>query len=77
MHRLLRTWFSGCLLLLFAGSTAPAALGEEPESAVDLSSHPWIGQEAPGFELETVTGATLSLKELRGKYVVIHFGASW
>jgi peroxiredoxin len=33
--------------------------------------------DAPGFELQSIGGDTLSLADLRGKFVVIHFGASW
>jgi len=34
-------------------------------------------QPAPPFKLRGVDGATLSLGDLRGKLVVLHFGASW
>jgi cytochrome oxidase Cu insertion factor (SCO1/SenC/PrrC family) len=47
------------------------------EDAVDVSAHPWIGKDAPDFKLATVAGGELSLKDLRGNYVVIHFGTSW
>lgn len=43
----------------------------------DVSEHPWIGKAAPDFELEKVGGGKMKLKDLEGKYVVIHFGASW
>jgi peroxiredoxin len=42
-----------------------------------LSSQPWIGKSAPGFTLARVGGDELGLKDLRTKYVVVHFGASW
>lgn len=45
--------------------------------AQDTSQQPMIGERAPAFALETVGGGTLNLEELRGQYVVIHFGASW
>jgi cytochrome oxidase Cu insertion factor (SCO1/SenC/PrrC family) len=45
--------------------------------AADVSSHPWIGEAAPDFALPKVAGGELRLKDLRGKLVVIHFGASW
>ncbi len=38
---------------------------------------PMIGQDAPGFALETVAEGTLALGDLEGRYVVLHFGASW
>jgi peroxiredoxin len=38
---------------------------------------PMIGEPAPEFALPSATGETVSLADLRGKYVVIHFGTSW
>lgn len=47
------------------------------QQSVDVSTHPWIGKAAPGFALKNVGGGKLKLRDLRGKYAVIHFGASW
>ena len=38
---------------------------------------PMIGQSAPLFELKGVDGKTYSLDQLKGKYLVIHFAATW
>jgi peroxiredoxin len=38
---------------------------------------PMIGQPAPLFELKTSEGKIYSLEQLKGKYVVIHFAATW
>jgi peroxiredoxin len=38
---------------------------------------PMIGQPAPLFELKDIDGKTYSLEQLKGKYVVIHFAATW
>jgi cytochrome oxidase Cu insertion factor (SCO1/SenC/PrrC family) len=38
---------------------------------------PLLEKPAPPFRLRGVDGATLSLGDLRGKVVVLHFGASW
>jgi len=38
---------------------------------------PMIGQKAPLFELKTSEGKIYSLEQLKGKYVVIHFAATW
>ncbi|PUZ27852.1 Peroxiredoxin [Chitinophaga costaii] len=35
------------------------------------------GQEAPDFTLDTPDGKSISLKSLRGKYVLVDFWASW
>lgn len=48
-----------------------------PEQGSEASPQPMIGMAAPGFELLSIGGDTLRLADLRGKFVVIHFGASW
>jgi peroxiredoxin len=45
--------------------------------ASTVASHPMIGQSAPAFDLQEVSDGSLSLEGLRGRYVVLHFGASW
>jgi hypothetical protein len=42
-----------------------------------VSSHPMIGDAAPDFELAEVGGGTRNLGSLKGRFVVLHFGASW
>lgn len=41
------------------------------------TEQPMIGQTAPSFKLLGLDGKTYSLEQLRGKYVVIHFAATW
>ena len=41
------------------------------------NQQPMIGQPAPLFQLESVDSKTYSLAQLKGKYVVIHFAATW
>lgn len=43
----------------------------------DVASHPWIGEPAPAFELQTTAGDTLRLADYEGDFLVIHFGTSW
>jgi peroxiredoxin len=38
---------------------------------------PGVGDEAPDFKMMDENGMTFSLKELRGKYVLVDFWASW
>lgn len=38
---------------------------------------PLLGKPAPLFELRDAHGETVSLASLRGRFVVLHFGASW
>lgn len=40
-------------------------------------TQPMLGQIAPSFALKDIDGKTHSLEQLRGKYVVIHFPATW
>ena len=46
-------------------------------AAVGTADQPMIGQPAPGFDLCSLNGDSLSLADLRGKFVVLHFGAGW
>jgi len=46
-------------------------------AASGQTGQPMLGEPAPLFELPGVQGETVSLQSLRGKLVVIHFGASW
>jgi hypothetical protein len=56
------------LVGMLAGSAARA---EDPAAAM-------LDQPAPSFELNEVrTGETHALEDFRGKFVVLHFGASW
>ncbi len=38
---------------------------------------PLVGREAPNFTISLLEGGELSLRELRGKIVVVNFWASW
>jgi len=44
--------------------------------ASDLKQ-PLIDSQAPAFVLKSLDGKTVSLQEQRGKFVVLHFAASW
>ena len=64
MKRILK--LIGSMVIVFA-STALYAQDEQP----------MIGQQAPLFVLKAVDGRTYSLDQLKGKYIVIHFSATW
>jgi hypothetical protein len=57
-------------------SVAGAGASGDAEVA-EVASQPMIGAAAPGFELKSVAGPTLGLDGFRGRYLVVHFGASW
>ena len=44
-----------------------------PLAAALAAEVPQVGQEAPGFSLPSQEGAPVSLKEFRGKWVVLYF----
>ena len=64
-----RVGVAGAILIgMLAGSMAGA---EDPAAIL-------LGQPAPSFELKEVrTGDTHALEDFRGKWIVLHFGASW
>ena len=55
------------LILAFFASSGLCAQGKQP----------MIGQPAPSFKLPGLDGKTYSLDQFRGRYVVIHFAATW
>ena len=46
-------------------------------TSVAQDEQPMIGKDAPAFSLKAIDGTTFSLDQLKGKYVVIHFAATW
>lgn len=58
-----------------------ANIDDLPENIVDenldLESGLDIGNKAPDFKLESLTGETLKLSDYRGKTVMLNFWASW
>jgi cytochrome c biogenesis protein CcmG/thiol:disulfide interchange protein DsbE len=63
----------GAMRFPVAAALAAALLAAPGEGAPP----PLLEKPAPPFKLRGVDGATLSLGDLRGKLVVLHFGASW
>ncbi len=57
------------LVLITAASFSMAVTAQEAQ--------PMLGQMAPSFTLKGLNGKMYSLEQLRGKYVVIHFSATW
>ncbi len=57
-----------CLQILIAGW-----LG----CSEDDGQQPKIAEAAPLFQLESLHGDTVTLANLSGKFVIIHFAASW
>jgi thiol-disulfide isomerase/thioredoxin len=51
-------------------------VAEGSESSLGTES-PWVGKEAPDFNLELVSQESFRLRDHRGKIVVLDFWASW
>lgn len=54
-----------------------AAIKKQQEAQKKASSNVKVGQVAPEISLKTPEGKTINLSDLRGKYVLIDFWASW
>ncbi len=59
-----------------SGPSGPSGVTGTAEQATDKSKAK-VGTAAPGFTLESTTGSTVSLSDLRGHPVVVVFYASW
>lgn len=42
-----------------------------------LPPEPMLGEPAPSFRLKDLEGREVALDDHRGRFVVLHFGASW
>ena len=60
----------GLVVLLAAAMLAGAQV-------LPAMEHPMIGEEAPAFDLPSLNGDNVNSADLRGQYVVLHFGAGW
>ena len=54
-----------------------AVLATREPSATRAVRSPLVGKPAPAIEAETVHGGRASLEELRGRWVVVNFFATW
>lgn len=64
-------------LLPFAAIPFLALLGYGLTRDTFILPSPLVGTPAPAFRLETMTGDSLGLDELRGRVVVLNFWSSW
>ena len=45
--------------------------------ATEDESQPKIGEPAPLFKLQSLNNETISLSDFHGKFVIVHFAATW
>jgi peroxiredoxin len=62
--------------LAFAACAGPAAVRPQA-SVLPEWGPPQPGDTAPDFELPTLRGGTVKLSSLRGRWVLLHFTATW
>jgi len=68
---------STLLLGALVGTWSPAALGLDPMPETDLWRAAGIMRAAPTVELEDLAGHRVSLRQLRGRVVLVYFWGSW
>jgi cytochrome c biogenesis protein CcmG/thiol:disulfide interchange protein DsbE len=67
----------GLLSLLFLRDDRPDQVSIDIAQAGSLPAAPKVGSPAREFELESLSGKTVSLQDLRGKPVVLNYWATW
>jgi cytochrome oxidase Cu insertion factor (SCO1/SenC/PrrC family) len=76
------SWLPASLLsaVMVMGTPAVTAAQQNPGKDADANTtnHPWIGDPAPDFRLTSTRGQPVALTDFKGgKFLVIHFAASW
>jgi len=69
-----RLWIVFPFLVIFLLGNAPAAVAQFSEAGVQKLR---VAVDAPDFTLKELSGGKISLKELRGKVILLNFFATW
>ncbi len=69
-----RLWMAIFFLVIFQLGNAPLAIAQFSEAGVQKLR---VAVDAPDFTLKEVGGGKISLKELRGKIILLNFFATW
>ena len=69
-----RLWMVIFFLLIFLSWNAPVGNAQFREAGAEKLR---VAVEAPDFTLKEVAGGKISLKELRGKIILLNFFATW
>jgi cytochrome c biogenesis protein CcmG/thiol:disulfide interchange protein DsbE len=62
---------------LVVGASLVALLATRPQQTATEVETPLVGQHAPQIAGTTLAGASFDLSDLRGRWVVVNFFASW
>jgi cytochrome c biogenesis protein CcmG/thiol:disulfide interchange protein DsbE len=76
-RRWLPTAVAGIVTVLVLGMLAILASGFGRGSNAAQAASPLVGKPAPGFSLQSLSGARISLRQFAGHPVVVNFWASW
>ena len=69
-----RLWMVIFFLVVLLMGNAPLAIAQFSEAGVQKLR---VAVEAPDFTLKELGGGKISLKELRGKIILLNFFATW
>ena len=69
-----RLWMVILFLVIFLLGNAPLAVAQFSEAGVQKLR---VAVDAPDFTLKELGGGKVSLKELRGKIILLNFFATW
>jgi len=74
MGRILRILTVVFFLMIFLLSNAPVVSAQFSEAGVQKLR---VAVDAPDFTLKEIAGGKISLKEMRGKIILLNFFATW
>jgi hypothetical protein len=69
-----RLWMLVFFFIIFLLGNAPEAVAQFSEAGVQKLR---VAVDAPDFTLKELSGGKISLKELRGKVILLNFFATW
>jgi len=69
-----RLWMVIFFLVILLAGNAPLAVAQFSEAGVQKLR---VAVDAPDFTLKEIGGGKISLKELRGKIILLNFFATW
>ncbi|MEY2469082.1 MAG: cytochrome c biosis protein CcmG, thiol:disulfide interchange protein DsbE [Actinomycetota bacterium] len=74
-RRRVAPWIAGAVGVVLLFVIVIAAMSDPAESRIATS--PLLGRDAPTASGDVVSGPSLALSDMRGKYVIVNFFATW